>query len=48
MIIEDKIINKNNEWSKQILWRQNGGSIINNRVGGVLAVTRAFGDFMLK
>lgn len=31
-----------------MIFRQNGGKILNNRLCGVLAVTRAFGDYSLK
>lgn len=41
--------NKKKEFSKIcFLFRQNGGKILNNRLCGVLAVTRAFGDYSLK
>ena len=33
---------------QKILYRQAGGSVLFDRVGGMLAVSRAFGDFALE
>jgi serine/threonine protein phosphatase PrpC len=49
MYTEDQIHNKKNEYSNSDIYeRSNGGTILNDRLCGVLAVTRAFGDFSLK
>lgn len=39
---------KASEWSEQDRVKNSKGTILNNRVNGTLAITRAFGDFDLK
>ncbi len=49
MIIKCQIINNNRELSIFISqYRSQGGFILNGRVGGQLAITRALGDLAFK